>query len=127
MTDASTIRFGAVALDCDDPRSLADFYAHLLGFPVAFSSDDFAALSGPAGLWLTMHRVAEHRPPSWPSGSVPKQIHLDLAVTDLQLSEQHALRAGARRADAQPAPDRFVVLLDPAGHPFCLTTQFPEQ
>ena len=28
--------------------------------------------------------------------------------------------------DHQPGADRYVVLLDPAGHPFCLTTQIPE-
>lgn len=27
--------------------------------------------------------------------------------------------AGARLADAQPSPERWRVLLDPAGHPFC--------
>lgn len=37
-----------------------------------------------------------------------------------------AIRLGARRAAEQPAPDRYRVLLDPAGHPFCLSTQIPE-
>jgi hypothetical protein len=26
----------------------------------------------------------------------------------------------------QPSPDRWRVLIDPAGHPFCLTTLIPE-
>jgi hypothetical protein len=30
------------------------------------------------------------------------------------------------RADVQPSPDRWRVLLDPAGHPFCLSVQIPE-
>uniref|UniRef100_UPI00351DA000 VOC family protein n=1 Tax=Dietzia cercidiphylli TaxID=498199 RepID=UPI00351DA000 len=31
------------------------------------------------------------------------------------------LAAGARRHEQQPSPDgRFVVYLDPVGHPFCL-------
>ena len=31
------------------------------------------------------------------------------------------LAAGARRHEHQPSPDgRFVVYLDPVGHPFCL-------
>jgi len=34
--------------------------------------------------------------------------------------------SGAVRPDFQPAPERYVVLLDPAGHPFCLSTQIPE-
>jgi hypothetical protein len=28
--------------------------------------------------------------------------------------------AGARVADHQPQPERLLVMLDPAGHPFCL-------
>ncbi|MGB8997061.1 MAG: VOC family protein [Pseudonocardiaceae bacterium] len=38
-----------------------------------------------------------------------------------------ALWLGARRAPEQPAPDRWRVLLDPAGHPFCVSTQIPER
>jgi hypothetical protein len=53
-------------------------------------------------------------------------MHLDLAVDDLGQAETEALRLGAVRAADQPAPDRYIVLTDPAGHPFCLTTQIPE-
>ena len=59
-------------------------------------------------------------------GEVPKQIHLDLATSNLEAAEAEALRLGARKADDQPAPDRWRVLFDPAGHPFCFTTQIPE-
>ena len=71
-------------------------------------------------------RVPDHRPPTWPGGVLPKQMHLDLAVDDLDAGVARAVSLGAVRAESQPAPDRFVVLLDPAGHPFCLTTQIPE-
>lgn len=120
------IRFGAVALDCADPRTLGDFYARLTGWSVAFSSDRFVAVGEPGTVYLTMHQVAEHRPPTWPEVEVPKQIHLDFAVDDLAATERRALDAGAARAARQPAPDRFLVMLDPAGHPFCLSTQFPD-
>jgi hypothetical protein len=33
----------------------------------------------------------------------------------------------ATLAAVQPAPDRWRVLFDPAGHPFCLTTQIPPE
>ena len=36
------------------------------------------------------------------------------------------LELGALKCDVQPDPDRWRVYLDPAGHPFCLTTQIPE-
>jgi hypothetical protein len=51
---------------------------------------------------------------------------LDLAVDDLDESEGRALAIGAVKADAQPNPDLWRVLVDPAGHPFCITTLIPE-
>ncbi|MCR6704763.1 MAG: hypothetical protein NVV66_18580, partial [Cellulomonas sp.] len=37
---------------------------------------------------------------------------------------ERAVALGARLADPQPDP-RWRVLLDPAGHPFCITTVAP--
>ena len=71
--------------------------------------------------------VADYVAPTWPSNDVPKQLHLDLAVTDLDVAVAEAERLGALPATVQPAPDRWRVLLDPAGHPFCLTTQLPPE
>jgi hypothetical protein len=71
-------------------------------------------------------RVAGYRAPTWPDETIPKQMHIDLAVDDLDGAEEEAIRLGAHRVEDQPAPDRWRVLLDPAGHPFCLSTQIPE-
>jgi hypothetical protein len=46
-------------------------------------------------------------------------LHLDIAAEDLQAAVAWALQAGATLADHQPQ-DHVRVLLDPAGHPFCL-------
>jgi hypothetical protein len=46
-------------------------------------------------------------------------IHLDIGVADLAAGVAWALQAGATLAEHQPQPD-VRVLLDPAGHPFCL-------
>jgi hypothetical protein len=35
-------------------------------------------------VWLCLMQVSDHRPPTWPDGDVPKQIHLDLAVVNLE-------------------------------------------
>ena len=118
------VRFGAVALDCADPAALGAFWAGVLGGEVAFATEGFVAVSV-AGTWLTAQRVEGYRPPAWPDGDPPKQIHLDLAVDDLEAGEAHVLALGATRAPHQPAPERFRVYLDPAGHPFCLTTLIP--
>jgi Glyoxalase-like domain len=120
------IRFGSVSLDCDDPAPLADFWASLLDGEVAFSSDDFVAVKL-AHQWLTAVRVENYVAPTWPSDEVAKQIHLDLAVTDLETATAAAMGFGAMRPDHQPGEGSYVVLLDPAGHPFCLTTQIPEE
>ena len=92
---------------------------------MAFSSDEFVAVKLDRG-WLAAVRVPDYVPPTWPDGPIPKQMHLDLSVDDLEEAEARALRLGAREADAQPAPERWRVLLDPAGRPFCLSTQIPE-
>src|SRR4051812_32747244 len=112
-------RLGAVSLDAPDPAVLSRFYQEILGVEVFFDSPDFVALKGAAVL-LTIQRIADLPPASWPEGPVPKQIHLELAVEDLDVAEKAAVAAGAVKAEIQPAPDRWRVLIDPAGHPFCL-------
>jgi len=118
-------RWASTALDCADPAGLAVFWAQLLGGEVAFTSEEFCAVKTGGG-WLATVRVADYQPPTWPDAPVPKQMHLDLAVDDLDAAEAEAIRLGARKAPGQPAPARWRVLLDPAGHPFCLSTQIPE-
>ncbi len=120
------IRLGSISFDCDDPSALGNFWADLLGGEVAFRSDDFVAVRTD-GVWISAVRVPNHRTPDWPeeAGS-PKQIHLDLAVDDLDRAETAALALGAVRALEQPSPDRWRVMIDPAGHPFCLSSQIPD-
>ena len=120
-----SIRMGAVALDCEEPGPLARFWASLLDGDVVVELATFAAVKVP-GLWITAQRVENHRRANWPDEEVAKQIHLDLAVDDLEASSVRAVGLGARLARVQPAPDRYLVLIDLAGHPFCLTTQIPD-
>ena len=118
-------RLGSVSLDCDDPRGLAEFWAKLIDGQIAFSSDDFVAIKTDH-LWLSTVRVADFRAPTWPDGTRPKHIHLDLAVQDLEGAQEAAVMLGARVATFQPSPALWRVMLDPAGHPFCLSTQIPD-
>ena len=46
-------------------------------------------------------------------------LHLDIKVDDLDAATAYAQRVGAVLAHHQPQDD-VRVLLDPAGHPFCL-------
>jgi hypothetical protein len=117
-------RLGSISLDCAHPSPLAEFWAALLGGEIAFTSEAFVAVKTDR-MWLSAVRVDDYTPPVWPGG-VAKQMHLDLAVKDLDVAEAEAVRLGAVKADEQPAPERWRVLLDPAGHPFCLSSQIPE-
>jgi catechol-2,3-dioxygenase len=122
---AATVRLAGVSLDTTDPVRLADFYQRLLGLDVYLASDDFVALRG-AGILITAQRVPNHVPANWPTGPNVKQMHLELAVDDLDAIERIAIELGASRAVEQPDPDQWRVLIDPAGHPFCITTMIPD-
>ncbi|HWS37914.1 MAG TPA: VOC family protein, partial [Actinoplanes sp.] len=46
---------------------------------------------------------------------------LELSVENLDAGETAILAIGATKPEHQPQPDRWRVLLDPAGHPFCIS------
>jgi predicted enzyme related to lactoylglutathione lyase len=116
-----TARIAMVTLDCAEVAPSADFWSAFLGWEVTASSDDYAMLVGPGGgPALGLGRVDDHRPPSWPDEGGRKQFHLDLAVADIDAAAARAVELGASLADPQPG-ETWRVLIDPAGHPFCLT------
>ncbi|MER7515125.1 VOC family protein [Streptomyces sp. NPDC126499] len=115
------MELSAITLDCADPLALADFYHRATGLPPHPGNHaDFAGLQRDGGLLLGFQRVADYRAPDWPGQDVPQQLHLDFDVDDLPQAEARLLALGARKPDFQPDEERFVVLLDPAGHPFCV-------
>ncbi|MEU0333994.1 VOC family protein [Streptomyces sp. NPDC006193] len=120
---APLFRFAAVTFDCADPAELARFYGEMFALPVTYSSDDFVFLGGGDGTpGLGFNRLPDYRRPSWPDPAEEKQAHIEVGVDDLDEAEARLLKLGATRPETQPQPDRWRVLLDPAGHPFCITT-----
>jgi catechol 2,3-dioxygenase-like lactoylglutathione lyase family enzyme len=127
-----------VVFDCTDARALAEFYRQLLGLhyrpgdepPAAGEPDpvgqDWLVLQDAVGLTrVAFQQVAELPEATWPTGPVPQQLHLDLAVAtaqDLDTQHERALALGARlldnRSDDPEEPLR--VYADLAGHPFCI-------
>jgi catechol 2,3-dioxygenase-like lactoylglutathione lyase family enzyme len=118
-TPQPVARLAMLTLDCADPRASAAFWSAMLGWDVAAVEDEYAMLTGPTHA-LGFGRVDGHQPPSWPDEGGRKQFHLDLAVADLDEAQAAAVALGATVADPQPG-ETWRVLLDPAGHPFCLT------
>jgi hypothetical protein len=113
------VRIAAINLECRDPAVLAAFWAALLGGTVVVEAPDFCAVET-ASIYLGAARVEGYLPPTWPSAERSQQLHLDLAVDDLEAAEQQALSLGATKEVHQQSPERSRVLRDPAGHPFCL-------
>jgi hypothetical protein len=76
-------------------------------------------------LELAFQYEPDYVPPVWPPrpGSQATMLHLDVAVEDLDAAVAWAPEAGATLAEHQPQ-EPVRVLLDPAGHPFCL---FPDK
>jgi hypothetical protein len=110
-----------ITLDCAEPAPLAEFWASLLGGEIIYTTDEVVVVRTERGA-IAAGRVADYQPPTWPAGEQPKHIHLDLAVEDKAAAEAEAVRLGARVAGDQPGGEQWRVLLDPAGHPFCLTS-----
>ncbi|MEU5092622.1 VOC family protein [Streptomyces sp. NPDC021356] len=119
---APSFRYAAVTFDCADPAELGRFYGEVLDLPVAFATDDFVFLAKDGTPGLGFNRIADYRRPTWPDPTQEKQAHLEVGVDDLDTAEAHLLTLGATKPTTQPSPDRWRVLLDPAGHPFCITT-----
>jgi catechol 2,3-dioxygenase-like lactoylglutathione lyase family enzyme len=111
--------FGSVALDCREPRKVAEFYSAILDVPIARDEPDWVQLEPVGGVALAFQLAPDHEPPQWPSAEHPQQMHLDLDVTDLDAGEKAVIALGARKHEHQPGTT-FRVFLDPAGHPFCL-------
>ena len=124
-------RISAAVLDSSDPRALASFYERLLGWMVVVSEparpgeqpeDGWVMLRSPeGGAGLSFQYDTNYATPTWPSASGQQQmmVHLDIAVENLDKGVAFAREIGARLSDHQPQDD-VRVMLDPAGHPFCL-------
>jgi hypothetical protein len=107
LADTAIPRFDSVCIDCPDPAELARFYGA------------YVSLDPPGGgtAALTFQRAPGFVPPTWPEPAVQQQMHLDLAVADVESAHQRAVALGARHLDTQGT---FRVYADPVGHLFCL-------
>jgi predicted enzyme related to lactoylglutathione lyase len=112
-----------VTLDAPDAGELARFYARLLDWQL-FEDDVFHPSVAPhadAGYNLGFQTEPHYVRPVWPAapGRPQMSMHLEFEVDDLDQAVAHAVESGATLADFQPQPG-VRVMLDPAGHPFCL-------
>ena len=119
--------YAYTALDCDNPIELADFYSKITGWPVEplgdFPPEDVTwleLLDDKGFTKMAFQLIENYQKPTWPTGGLPQQAHMDFHAKDLDIAEKQLLEIGAVKAEYQPKPHRFRIYLDPAGHPFCM-------
>ncbi len=116
-----TTTIAMISLDCAEVTPVADFWREALGYEqVASDGESYAMLSAGAGPALGFGKVEGYQPPAWPNEGGSKQFHLDLAAEDIDAEAERLVGLGATLVDPQPG-ETWRVLLDPAGHPFCVT------
>ncbi len=113
-------RLACVVFEADRPRSVARFWAELLGWEVALERGDEVEVAAPdpdaPDVALTFR-----------AGGRPKagknRIHLDLASRSLdhqRVQVDRALSLGARSIDIGQGAVPWTVLADPEGNEFCV-------
>ena len=124
------------AIDATDGRALAEFYRQLLGLhyrpgddpPTDGSVDEadwLVLLDDDGQRVLAIQEVPTLARPTWPTHDVPKQMHHDFRVPDVEELRRQRKRAEELGATllfdrTDEAGEPLYVLADPAGHPFCL-------
>ncbi|SHI10403.1 hypothetical protein SAMN02745823_02443 [Sporobacter termitidis DSM 10068] len=115
----------AIILDSGNSEELSDFYSKMLGW-TKHKSDDGEWIvvvneSKEGTPWLTFQEIENYERPVWPAvpGKQQQMLHLDFHVEEVEEGVKQALACGAVLSDIQ-LEDSWRVLLDPAGHPFCI-------
>ncbi len=112
------------AMEAPDPGALAAFYSQLLDRPVVHAEPGTSVVAVTEATYLVFQAADGYVPPVWPpvEGQQRTMMHFDFQVGDLESAVAEAVKLGATVADHQPQ-EHVRVLLDPAGHPFCLCVE----
>jgi len=127
MTEVPPFCWTTLTVDCSDAEVLGVFHSQLLGWEVtARDGLGWLQLRNPqGGIGLNIQAEDAYEPPVWPEqpGRKSKMMHFEILVNDLDAAVRVVLECGGSEALHQPADrdgTRLRVMLDPAGHPFCL-------
>jgi predicted enzyme related to lactoylglutathione lyase len=110
-------RLDVVAIDCNDPEPLVEFWTAVLGTTVRSREPDWIALEpvvagGPHLAFQIVPEPKQHK----------NRLHLDLDVDDLAAATRQAEALGATATGDVVEEDdgAYRVMLDPGGNEFCL-------
>ena len=109
------VRFHEVVIDCDDPRTLAAFWAGFTGYERRTWHEDWATIGTPDNhMIIGFQQVPEGK-------AVKNRVHLDFSAADEETTALEIEAMGATRLWVSEDPDDpFVVLADPEGNEFCI-------
>ncbi len=110
----------SINIDCTDVAVLRGFYANLTSWDQDFH---WTALVTEHGMVVHfMECDFDYIPPVWPEepGMQQKQMHFNFQVDDVQSVVEEAVKLGAAKPAQQFGGEKWVTLLDPEGHPFCI-------
>jgi hypothetical protein len=109
------LRFTEVCIDASNIRTLAQWWADVLGWHQEPTDDGDVALRAPAGAgpdWLFL---------AVPDDKIVKnRIHFDFTPDDQQAEVDRLIALGARPVDVGQGEQSWVVLADPEGNEFCV-------
>ena len=121
-------KWNGVCIDCapSDFEAMVAFYRDLFGIEVLDKEPRWAMVGDPdAGMNINIQAEDWYVAPVWheQADAPAKMMHFEIEVGDVAGAVARAISLGAREAPNQPT-DRDAstlrVMLDPAGHPFCL-------
>lgn len=122
------MEMGAIVLDSANSEELSDFYARLLNWEKIIYDEEWIIVKSRdgKGIPLVFQEVEDYVPPVWPNekGNQQQQEHVDFYVKDVAASVAHAKSCGAVVNKTQFS-DVICVMLDPAGHTFCIIPNKP--
>jgi predicted enzyme related to lactoylglutathione lyase len=118
-------RIAVIAIDANDPRTVADFWCEVLGWTITDQDEGIVSIGPADGGSPTIDVIAV------PEGkTIKNRLHLDLRADGLTTAQEleRLLALGARRVDVGQGPDvTWVVLADPEGNEFCLLSRSVQQ
>lgn len=122
------MKLGAIVIDSNISDELSGFYQRLLSWEKEcqyFEGERWFIVksNNGEGMPLVFQEIAEYERPKWPAqkGTQQQMQHLDFYVKaeDYESEVKHAITCGAVMSEIQ-LTDSLKVMLDPAGHPFCI-------
>ncbi len=117
------LRIQCITIDCENPRTLADFWAAALDWKITFEDENEVALELLDGS-PEVGRIPDLLFIKNPDlKSVKNRLHLDLRPLDQEAEVSRLESLGAMRIEIGQSDDSdtsWVVMADPEGNEFCV-------